>query len=104
MSRRPLLHRVLAGIDGAREAGLSPIKVNAVLLPGVNDHELPDLLDWCLVRDLQLRVIVQMPLDADRICVRDFILTAVYIYQFLDELYVLSEVVWYCIGAQYGLL
>src|SRR5699024_1446063 len=37
LSRRPLLHRVLAGIDGARTAGLDPIKINAVLLPGVND-------------------------------------------------------------------
>src|SRR5699024_4809092 len=42
LSRRPLLHRVLAGIDGARTAGLDPIKINAVLLPGVNDQELPD--------------------------------------------------------------
>src|SRR5699024_3434745 len=92
MSRRPLLHRVLAGIDGAREAGLSPIKVNAVLLPGLTDHELPDLLDWCLVRDLQLRVIEQMPLDADRIWDRASMLTAADIHQILAERYVLSEV------------
>src|SRR5699024_6211751 len=76
LSRRPLLHRVLAGIDGAREAGLSPIKVNAVLLPGVNDHELPDLLEWCLDRALQLRVIEQMPLDADHIWDRGAMITA----------------------------
>lgn len=76
LTRRPLLHRVLAGIDGARAAGLDPIKVNAVLLPGVNDHELPDLLAWCLERDLQLRVIEQMPLDADRIWDRSSMVTA----------------------------
>ena len=92
LSRRPLLHRVLAGIDGARDAGLSPIKVNAVLLPGVNDHELPDLLEWCLVRDLQLRVIEQMPLDADRIWDRTSMLTAADIHQILAERYVLTEV------------
>lgn len=76
MSRRPLLHRVLAGIEGARAAGLDPIKINAVLLPGVNDHELPDLLAWCLARDLELRVIEQMPLDADHQWERTEMITA----------------------------
>lgn len=76
MTRRPLLPRVLAGIEGARAAGLDPIKVNAVLLPGVNDHELPGLLEWCLERDLQLRVIEQMPLDADHAWRRGGMVTA----------------------------
>ena len=63
MTRRPLLHRVLEGIDAAVEAGLSPIKINAVLQPGVNDHEAPDLLAWSLDRGFQLRIIEYMPLD-----------------------------------------
>ncbi|WP_422116819.1 GTP 3',8-cyclase MoaA [Brachybacterium sp. UNK5269] len=92
LSRRPLLHRVLAGIDGARAAGLEPIKVNAVLLPGVNDHELPDLLDWCLERDLQLRVIEQMPLDADHIWERTSMITAADVQQMLSARYVLTPV------------
>ncbi|MEE1619027.1 GTP 3',8-cyclase MoaA [Brachybacterium sp. J153] len=92
LTRRPLLHRVLAGIDGARAAGLAPIKVNAVLLPGVNDHELPDLLDWCLDRDLQLRVIEQMPLDADRIWERDGMITAADAHALLAGRFALTPV------------
>jgi GTP 3',8-cyclase len=92
LSRRPLLHRVLAGIDGAREAGLDPIKINAVLLPGVNDHELPSLLDWCLDRDLQLRVIEQMPLDADHIWDRDAMVSAADVHAMLADRYVLTPV------------
>lgn len=90
MTRRPLLHRVLEGIDGARAAGLDPIKINAVLLPGVNDHELPDLLEWCLARDLQLRVIEQMPLDADRSWHRDEMVTAADMRDLVAERFVLS--------------
>src|SRR5690625_2770059 len=67
MSRRPLLHRLLAGLDGARGARLSPSIVNAVLLPGGHDRARRERRDCCLVRDLPLRVIEQMPLDADRI-------------------------------------
>lgn len=92
LTRRPLLHRVLAGIDGARAAGLDPIKVNAVLLPGVNDHELPELLDWCLTRELQLRVIEQMPLDADHIWDRTSMITAGDIHSLLAPRFVLSPV------------
>lgn len=92
LSRRPLLHRVLAGIEGARSAGLHPIKVNAVLLPGVNDRELPDLLEWCLERDLQLRVIEQMPLDADHIWDRGVMITAADVHELLAERYELSPV------------
>lgn len=85
MTRRPLLHRVLEGIDGARAAGLDPIKVNAVLLPGVNDHELPDLLAWCLDGGLQLRVIEQMPLDADRIWDRSTMISAADVHTLLAD-------------------
>ncbi|GAA1490212.1 GTP 3',8-cyclase MoaA [Brachybacterium sacelli] len=92
LSRRPLLHRVLAGIDGARESGMDPIKVNSVLLPGVNDHELPELLDWCLARDLQLRVIEQMPLDADHIWDRSSMITAADVHGLLAERYLLTPV------------
>ena len=90
ITRRPLLHRVLEGIDGARAAGLTPIKINAVLMPGVNDHELPDLAQWCLDRDLQLRVIEQMPLDADHIWDREQMITAADVHALLAERFVLA--------------
>src|ERR1700753_470499 len=63
LSRRDGLSDVLAGLAAAAAAGLSPVKVNTVLMRGVNDHEAPDLLAFCLERGYQLRFIEQMPLD-----------------------------------------
>jgi cyclic pyranopterin phosphate synthase len=52
------------GLTAAAAAGLAPVKVNAVLLRGINDHEAPALLRFCLDHGYQLRFIEQMPLDA----------------------------------------
>ncbi|WP_394552378.1 GTP 3',8-cyclase MoaA [Agromyces sp. MMS24-JH15] len=65
ITRRRLLHRVLEGVDGALAAGLGPLKVNAVLMRGVNDGEAAELVEWAVARDIELRFIEQMPLDAD---------------------------------------
>jgi cyclic pyranopterin phosphate synthase len=64
LARRDRLPDVLAGLAAAADAGLAPVKVNAVLMRGVNDHEAPGLLRFCLDRGYQLRFIEQMPLDA----------------------------------------
>ncbi|HEY0187000.1 MAG TPA: radical SAM protein, partial [Cellulomonas sp.] len=64
ITRRDRLADVLAGIEAAARAGIGPIKVNAVLLRGLNDRLAPELLVWCLERGLELRIIEQMPLDA----------------------------------------
>ncbi|MGH3435987.1 MAG: GTP 3',8-cyclase MoaA, partial [Sciscionella sp.] len=63
ITRRDRLDDVLAGLAGAAEAGMGPVKVNAVLLRGINDDEAIPLLRYCLVRGYQLRFIEQMPLD-----------------------------------------
>ena len=63
LTRRDRFHDVVAGLAAATKAGLSPVKVNAVPMRGVNDDELADLLDWCLERGYELRFIEQMPLD-----------------------------------------
>ena len=55
---------MLAGVAAAAAAGLTPVKVNSVLMRGVNDAEAPALLRWCLERGYELRFIEQMPLDA----------------------------------------
>ena len=55
---------MLAGLAAAAAAGLRPVKVNTVLMRGVNDHEAAALLRFCLDRGYQLRFIEQMPLDA----------------------------------------
>lgn len=65
LTKRDDLEAVLAGIAAAKATGLRPIKINAVLMPGVNEHEAPDLLRWALAEDLQLRFIEEMPLNID---------------------------------------
>ena len=54
---------VLRGLAAAKAAGLEPVKVNTVLMRGVNDDEAPALLDWALEQGYALRFIEQMPLD-----------------------------------------
>src|SRR4249919_3094352 len=64
LARRDRLADVLAGLAGAADAGLTPVKVNAVLMRGVNDDEAAALLRWALGEGYHLRFIEQMPLDA----------------------------------------
>src|SRR3984885_12632743 len=64
LARRHRLDDVLAGLAAAAATGLTPVKVNAVLMRGVNDHEAASLLRFCLDHRYQLRFIEQMPLDA----------------------------------------
>ena len=63
ITRRDRLPDVIAGLEAAAAIGLSPVKVNAVLLRGINDDQAPDLMQWCLDRGYELRFIEQMPLD-----------------------------------------
>jgi GTP 3',8-cyclase len=64
LARRDRLKDVLAGLEAAQAAGLTPVKVNAVLMRGINDQQAPELLEFCLERGYELRFIEQMPLDA----------------------------------------
>lgn len=62
ITHRDRLPDVLAGIAAARASGLAPIKVNAVVVRGVNDADAADLLDFCLASGIELRFIEQMPI------------------------------------------
>ena len=64
LARRDRLGDVLDGLAAAAAAGLTPVKVNSVLMRGLNDDEAPDMLRYCLDRGYELRFIEQMPLDA----------------------------------------
>ncbi|WP_235840690.1 GTP 3',8-cyclase MoaA [Corynebacterium liangguodongii] len=90
MTRRDRLEAVIDGIDAARRAGLHPIKVNAVMMRGLNDTQEAELLAWCLGRGLQLRFIEQMPLDADRLWARANLVSAREIRGRLRESYDLT--------------
>jgi cyclic pyranopterin phosphate synthase len=65
ITRRDALAQVLDGIDAALEAGLSPVKVNCVLVRGVNDGEVVDFAAFGRERGVTIRFIEFMPLDAD---------------------------------------
>ncbi|MEV4358312.1 GTP 3',8-cyclase MoaA [Nonomuraea sp. NPDC049625] len=67
---------VIAGLAAADAAGLRPVKVNAVLMRDLNDHEAVPLLRWCLDRGYELRFIEQMPLDAQHGWTREGMVTA----------------------------
>lgn len=56
------LAKVLAGLEAAHQAGLSPIKINTVVMRGVNDDEIEALIDYCRARGFTLRLIETMPM------------------------------------------
>ncbi|MDQ3611721.1 MAG: GTP 3',8-cyclase MoaA [Actinomycetota bacterium] len=63
LTRRDRFADVVEGLRAAKLAGLDPVKVNTVLMRGVNDDEAADLLAWALEHGYALRFIEQMPLD-----------------------------------------
>ena len=90
MTHRDRIDDVFAGIKAAQAAGINPIKINAVLLKGVNADEAPALLEWALANNLALRFIEQMPLDAGGIWERSSLVTADDIYADLSTRYQLT--------------
>ena len=90
LTLRDRFHDVVAGLEAADAAGLRPVKVNAVLMRGVNDDQAPELLQWCLDRGYELRFIEQMPLDAQHGWTRDKMITAEEILDSLATRFVLS--------------
>ena len=76
LARRDRLQDVLDGLAASKAAGLVPVKVNAVLMRGVNNDEALDLLDYCLDHGYEMRFIEQMPLDAQHGWDRDIMVTA----------------------------
>ncbi|WP_068279025.1 GTP 3',8-cyclase MoaA [Aldersonia kunmingensis] len=91
LTRRDRLPSVLAGIRAARQAGLSPVKVNAVLMPDTLAGA-PDLLAWCLDEGCELRFIEEMPLDADHEWARANMVTAATLLEVLGTRFELTEV------------
>jgi cyclic pyranopterin phosphate synthase len=76
LARRDRLPDVLDGLAAAAAAGLTPVKVNAVLMRDLNDDEAAPLLRFCLDRGYELRFIEHMPLDAQHGWKRSEMVTA----------------------------
>jgi cyclic pyranopterin phosphate synthase len=90
LAYRDRLPDVLDGLAAAAAAGLTPVKVNAVLMRGVNEDEAGDLLAYCLERGYELRFIEQMPLDAQHGWKRAEMVTAEEIFGLLSARFSLS--------------
>lgn len=87
---RDRLDDVVTGLEAAAAAGLTPVKVNAVLLRGANDDQAPELLAWCVERGYELRFIEQMPLDAQHNWSRAEMITADEILAALESAHTLT--------------
>jgi cyclic pyranopterin phosphate synthase len=55
------LDRVINGLMAAKQAGFSPIKINMVIMKGINDDEVDDMIEFCIEHDFTLRFIETMP-------------------------------------------
>ncbi|WP_206192647.1 GTP 3',8-cyclase MoaA [Scrofimicrobium canadense] len=90
LTLRNSLEQVLDGLHAAKDAGFTPIKINTLIMPGVNDDEILDLTDFSLKNGYELRFIEHMPLgisawDADTIVTQADILRE------LSQRYTLTE-------------
>ena len=92
LTHRDRFDDVLRGIRAAQDAGLEPVKVNSVLMRGVNDDEGPALVRRALDEGWRLRFIEQMPLDPSGIWKRADMITADEIFEMLSEYYTLTPV------------
>lgn len=90
ITRRDRLPHVIDALDAAASAGLTPIKINAVIMRGINEDDASDLLDFCLDKGIQLRFIEQMPIGPANTWRRDQLVTREDILQLLSERHELS--------------
>lgn len=92
ITRRDALDQVLAGIDAALEAGFDPVKINCVLMRGVNDDEIIDLATFGRQRGVIVRFIEFMPLDASDEWGADKVVPASEVVAAIDAVYPLAPV------------
>lgn len=115
LARRDRLADVLEGIAAATAAGLTPVKINAVLMRGTNDDEIVDLARFAIESGCQVRFIEAMPLDAQGAWTREAVITADEILERLGTEFALEPVpgdvsapanVWQIVGtdAQIGIV
>jgi cyclic pyranopterin phosphate synthase len=91
LTRRDDLERVLAGIDAALDAGLDPVKVNSVVIRGVNDDEIVDLAAFGRAKGVGMRFIEFMPLDAEGTWSMDQVVPAQEILDRIDGVFPLER-------------
>jgi GTP 3',8-cyclase len=87
MTRRDALDKVLAGLKAAEAAGLTPIKINCVVIAGTNDDEVVDFARWSRETGYEVRFIEYMPLDAEHAWERAKVVPAVRILEAIEATY-----------------
>jgi cyclic pyranopterin phosphate synthase len=90
MTRRDALDRVLAGLRAAKAAGLTPIKINTVVIAGTNDDEVVDFAAWARETGYEVRFIEYMPLDAEHAWERAKVVPAARILDAIDAVFPLE--------------
>jgi len=93
ITRTKTFDQVIAGIDAAQASKLRPVKVNAVLVRGINDDEVEAFAEFARDRGLIMRFIEFMPLDADRAWTRDMVVTGAEVYRRISAIWPLVPVV-----------
>ena len=90
LTRRDRLPAVFAGIEAAQRAGVTPLKINAVLMRDTLAGAV-DLLEWSIAHGCRLRFIEQMPLDADESWARDNMVPAQELLDILGTRFTLTQ-------------
>ena len=92
ITRRDELDKVLEGIDAAVSAGLAPVKINCVVMRGVNDDEIVDFARFGRERGVTVRFIEFMPLDAQGEWTNEQVVTKAEIVAAIGEVFPLEPV------------
>jgi cyclic pyranopterin phosphate synthase len=92
MTRRDALDKVFAGLKAAEEAGLTPIKINTVVIGGTNDDELVEFARWSRETGYEVRFIEYMPLDAEHAWERSKVVPSRRVLEIIDSTFPLAAV------------
>lgn len=84
------LENVLNSVEAAKEAGLGPVKINAVIVRGRNEHELPEFARFALESDVSMRFIEFMPLDAGHEWNREMVVSGREIFNTINDAFPLE--------------
>jgi GTP 3',8-cyclase len=93
MTGRDALVDVLTGIESAQQLGMHPVKVNAVIIRGINDHEIESLAQFARERAVSLRFIEFMPLDSSRGWMKEMVVSGREILERLQARFTLAPVI-----------
>ena len=85
------LAELLASVRLAKEMGFAPVKVNAVIIRGINDHEIESLAEFAVRESLAIRFIEFMPLDSGRAWQREMVVNGAEILRRLRSAFDLRQ-------------